>query len=678
LNDNGFMVGPYWVGDKEIIDIKVSTSSGQTFTQSVPVHRSDSTVLVRGVDEIYMFVLGSVPVTLQKQENGLYALGTDSISSGFECSSLYHDDPLYSDSELGTLSDKIVTVYLEADKALYDNKGGVAPVVSYLTALFEAAKLVYAKENIKIAISEIFVWDTQDSYSTSSSTTALQQFKQIRPNANGNLKHLVALAGKNLGGVAWVNALCTGYGYAYSNIQSGFNPYPSYSWTLMVFVHEMGHNLGSPHTQACKWGPNSNQALDNCFTTEGGCAPGPAPINGGTIMSYCHITSNGINLNHGFGVEPGNLIRSRVSSASCLSTGICSNPLPIPGETGSNSISVNWNHTSNSYYIRIRSDQDWLELSTNQNSYVFKDLEPDRAYEIQLRADCASYSESIFIRTKPLSSCKTFASQGFETEIGFIQSGSDHLNWIRKTGSTPSSGTGPTSAYEGNFYVYVESSSPGYPNKTAELISECFTAKNAVLEFAYNLNGIDQGSLALELNNTEIWSISGNQGPEWKTAQIPIPDGTHVIKFKAKTGKGYRSDIALDHVRMSSSAPKPCPIVSLPNSDLEWIESVVLDQVPVISGKNRYFNHELNTKSPQNITITMKTPRNYCQDSFIGVYSYDNGSWVVNHEGPIKTSVNVSNTVGTEFIRIILSNNPVSSACTVPEYGEIEDYVFKL
>ena len=77
----------------------------------------------------------------------------------------------------------------------------------------------------------------------------------------------------------------------------------------------MGHNLGSPHTQSCSW---VGGALDNCYTTEGGCAPGPAPTNGGTIMSYCHLTSYGINFNNGFGTQPGNLIRSKVNGATCL------------------------------------------------------------------------------------------------------------------------------------------------------------------------------------------------------------------------------------------------------------------------------------------------------------------------------------------------------------------------
>jgi Bacterial Ig domain/Metallo-peptidase family M12/Secretion system C-terminal sorting domain len=167
-----------------------------------------------------------------------------------------------------------------------------------------------------ITISTIFVWNTQDTYSTTSSSTALNQFKTTRPSFNGNLAQLVTLGGKGTGGVAWVDALCnSSYAYSYANIDATYKSFPTYSWTVEVMTHEMGHNFGSPHTHSCTW---TGGALDNCYTTEGGCPAGPAPINGGTVMSYCHLTSNGINLSNGFGTQPGDRIRSRITAATCL------------------------------------------------------------------------------------------------------------------------------------------------------------------------------------------------------------------------------------------------------------------------------------------------------------------------------------------------------------------------
>jgi hypothetical protein len=92
---------------------------------------------------------------------------------------------------------------------------------------------------------------------------------------------------------------------------------PTYSWTIGVFTHELGHNLGSPHTHACAWNGN-NTAIDGCSQVEGTCARPGLPAGGGTIMSYCHLTSVGINFNLGFGSQPSNLILNRFNSASCL------------------------------------------------------------------------------------------------------------------------------------------------------------------------------------------------------------------------------------------------------------------------------------------------------------------------------------------------------------------------
>lgn len=222
----------------------------------------------------------------------------------------------YSQTAAKPTADKCVRVYLECDYAMHQNKGGVAGATNFITAVFNNLATLYANEQITTIISQVFVWTSQDSYSTTSSNTALNTFRTTRPTFNGNLAHLAALGGNNIGGVAWVDVLCnTSYRYAYSNIYSSYSTVPTYSWSVEVMTHEMGHNLGSPHTQSCSW---TGGALDNCYTTEGGCAPGPAPVNGGTIMSYCHLTSYGINFNNGFGVQPGNLIRNRVNAATCL------------------------------------------------------------------------------------------------------------------------------------------------------------------------------------------------------------------------------------------------------------------------------------------------------------------------------------------------------------------------
>lgn len=212
-----------------------------------------------------------------------------------------------------------VNAYLECDYDMYLEQGSVAATVDFITGLFNVVSTLYANESIVLQASQIFVWDTPDSYPTTTSFDALNAFRQARPTFNGHIAHLVSRGAPASGGVAWVDALCTPYAYGYSYIFNNYSQFPVYSWSVEVIAHEMGHNLGSPHTHACAWNGN-NTAIDGCGPAAGyseGCnAPLPAK---GTIMSYCHLVSGvGIDFNLGFGPQPGNLIRSRIANAPCL------------------------------------------------------------------------------------------------------------------------------------------------------------------------------------------------------------------------------------------------------------------------------------------------------------------------------------------------------------------------
>jgi hypothetical protein len=213
---------------------------------------------------------------------------------------------------------KCVRIYVEVGHDIFLNKGSAANATSYITAMFNQSAALFANDGIPVSLSEIFVWTTADPYNGGSSLDQLQTFKATRTTFNGNLAHLVTLESQ-FGGVAYVPGLCnTGFTYAFSGINPTFNNLPTFSWTVEVFTHETGHNLGSRHTHACAWNGN-NTAIDGCAAPEGACAqPATLPTNGGTVMSYCHLTSAGINFANGFGAQPRDVILNRINTGTCV------------------------------------------------------------------------------------------------------------------------------------------------------------------------------------------------------------------------------------------------------------------------------------------------------------------------------------------------------------------------
>ena len=268
------------------------------------------------------YVIGAIPGNREKK-HVLYSVTDLQGDSGFTC---FTDDELHRIGEAASgVTDRAgptncVRMFVETDFTLFQNKGSVANVVTYMTGVFSQVSALYTNETVNVVLHDLLVWDVTDPYTGPSASNYLTQFRNAKNGVyNGDLAHLVGING--LGGVAYLDVLCNAYyGVGYSSINSTYQNVPTYSWTIEVITHEIGHNLGSPHTHACSWNGN-NTAIDGCGPTAGyseGCTA-PLPTNGGTVMSYCHLVSGvGINFNNGFGQQPGDRIRNEVYNAACL------------------------------------------------------------------------------------------------------------------------------------------------------------------------------------------------------------------------------------------------------------------------------------------------------------------------------------------------------------------------
>lgn len=295
----------------------------------------------KGPMGIFSFGTGNfnfVKTDFIENDEPVFALFNDqnvTEKQNFTCLSDHLEDKIKIDNSLKT-SDfdkggsgidacKKVSVYMECDHKMYlDNGSSVTNTVNWATSMLNVVSALYANEGIRLTASEVFVHTQPDNYPVTSSFAALAAFGDSlasRPPFIGDIAHLLSTKNNSLGGVAYLDVLCDGFGnnYAYSNIYNAFAPLPVYSWTVNVVAHEIGHNFGSPHTQSCSWplGGGVFGMLDSCYASEEGCYNGPVIPIMGTIMSYCHLVL-GVDLSKGFGLLPGALIRQKFIDATCL------------------------------------------------------------------------------------------------------------------------------------------------------------------------------------------------------------------------------------------------------------------------------------------------------------------------------------------------------------------------
>lgn len=216
-----------------------------------------------------------------------------------------------------------ILMYYEGNYKLYQAKqSNVTNVENFINGMFNAISTIYYNEYVNVKIDEIYVWTTQDDYSDTDAGDALDLFGNLRASSmHGRLGQLLASGSGSLGGLAWLDVLCSnslpvsfvGIGNTYSN-------FPTYSWNIEAMAHETGHNIASPHTHNCwAW---AGGPIDGCGqasgNSDGGSCTGPIPTKG-TIMSYCHLLSGvGISLALGFGPQPGDLIREAFWNATCV------------------------------------------------------------------------------------------------------------------------------------------------------------------------------------------------------------------------------------------------------------------------------------------------------------------------------------------------------------------------
>ncbi|NNJ81653.1 MAG: DUF1028 domain-containing protein [Flavobacteriaceae bacterium] len=147
-------------------------------------------------------------------------------------------------------------------------------------------------------------------------------------------------------------------------------------------------------------------------------------------------------------------------------------------------------------------------------------------------------------------------------------------SWIRSRHATPSGSTGPSSASQGQLYMFVEADQG--TNDRAIMTSPCFeipTGDTTVITFDYHMFGASMGTLNLTVNDgsgwSTLWTKSGSQGNSWNLQEqvdlTAYAGSTIRLRFDGTTGSGTTSDMAIDNIRIGTPPPPP-PAVSCTNT----------------------------------------------------------------------------------------------------------------
>ncbi|MES2386441.1 MAG: M12 family metallo-peptidase [Bacteroidota bacterium] len=430
-----------------------------------------------------------------------------------------------------------ISIHFECDNIMFTDFGSnITNTVNYAIGLFNVVSELYYRESVRVSISDITVNTEPDNYDLSSSAAYLYEFQgRLGSNFTGELAHGLTTSLNGLGGIAFLDVVCQKENaHGISNIDPYYFNLPAYSWSAMVVTHELGHNVGSPHTQNCGWdlGNGVFGMIDSCYIPEGGCYDGPQMPRTGTIMSYCHQNGR-IDLNLGFGPLPGNVIRNTFTTYPCLSGEI----LPFVTATNNGPAcagnSVNLTATDVPFAIYQWSGPGGFS-ATGRNqviSNISAGQQGDYAVTVMLNG-CSSIAviTNVSVKCLPLSNIKvqrvckndfiTFDA-GLSTQFNAGNNFTIHLSPVSGTGAsfdipafntsaTPGSFTAtPENIPAGDYTISLNSTSPAF---TGTIGKYPVTIRTPAVSEARNYIGCIGSSVTLNgsiANAGNIWYDGG-------------------------------------------------------------------------------------------------------------------------------------------------------------------------
>lgn len=261
--------------------------------------RGDSRVELSGFTDIGVEV---TTVTEPAEGSSECTMSLDDQPTEIRSAALSADDmPSQTEAPQGTTVSFQAVVAIDTDTEWMSGKGNnTTTAMNWITDLFLAMNVFYERDvETRLLIGDVYLRIDSDPYSVPSNRSdQLDEFGAYWMNNMSTVDRAFAtmlsgrgISGGSFSGIAWLDQYCkkgstwgtrTPGSYNYNAIGSSRT-----AATTALFVgHEIGHNMGSPHTHCYA------QPVDQCYNAESGCYTGApsCPSGGkGTVMSYCHM-----------------------------------------------------------------------------------------------------------------------------------------------------------------------------------------------------------------------------------------------------------------------------------------------------------------------------------------------------------------------------------------------------
>ncbi|WP_274476464.1 fibronectin type III domain-containing protein [Mangrovimonas aestuarii] len=212
------------------------------------------------------------------------------------------------------------------------------------------------------------------------------------------------------------------------------------------------------------------------------------------------------------------------------------------------------------------------------NLCTLNGLSPITSYDIYIQANCGSGDVSTWIGPYEFTTecAVTIApwfddvevftpTTDFETENCWDTTSVSAYDWnVDGSSSTPTFFTGPSAAFSGNNFFYVEASN-GSQGDVAELLTPFIDLSgltNPELTFYYHMYGSSMGDLYIDIYDGSNWIVGVDQllGQQHTSTQEPWGkkyvdlssySGVIQIRFRAIRGSGVNGDISLDDISVA-------------------------------------------------------------------------------------------------------------------------------